>query len=183
MTLSTLLLVSCAAQLPLLEGKSGAVPDGVDLAGSFRLRVDPDTRRLLPQEEGVLVGAEQSRRNRLQNSRIKRNDKRMSAQVFIENGENIKLTQTDYGLFISYDRSIVEEFRFGENRLVAIGPIEAQRVSGWEGSTFVAETMDKAGNVLRETWSLRGADELVRNIRLTERDKEVFSQQQIFDRK
>jgi len=107
----------------------------------------------------------------------------MSAQIFIENGKNLKLTQTAYSLFISYDRSIVEEFTFGENREVTIGPIEAQRVSGWDGNAFVAETMDKSGNVLHETWGLQQADILERNIRLMDGDEEVFSQQQIFDRK
>ena len=159
------------------------MPVGVDLSGSWSLRVDPGVRRLPPQEEGIPIGREQSRRSQQRNSRVKRGSKGMSAQVFIENGENVKLTQTAHGLFISYDRSIVEEFTFGENRKVTIGPIEAQRVSGWDGRTFIAETLDGAGNVLRETWGLQDVDKLVREIRLMDGDKEAFSEQQIFDRK
>lgn len=180
---SAFLLVSCASKAPLLVAKNGVTPPGIDLSGSFQLRLDPHARRLPPQEEGIRIEREQSRRSRPENSRIKRSNRGMSVQVFIENGENIKLTQTEHGLFISYDRSIVEEFTFGEVRMVSIGPIEAQRVSGWEGTTFVAETMDSAGNLFRETWGLRGTDELVRSVRLMEGDKEAFSQQQIFDRK
>ena len=56
------------------------------------------------------------------------------AQVFLETGANVKLTQTDDGLFISYDRSVVEEYIFGEHRIATVGPISAERASGWRGS-------------------------------------------------
>ena len=107
----------------------------------------------------------------------------MSAQVFLEYGESLKITQTDFGIFISYDRSVVEEFTFGENRVVTIGPIEALRVSGWEGNSFVVETLDDAGTTLFENWGLEedGAV-LVRNIRISKGETDSVVHQQVFDR-
>ena len=70
-------------------------------------------------------------------------------------------------MFISYDRSIVEEYTFGENRIVSVGPIEAQRVSGWHGNRFVVETLDTTDTILFETWYLESEGSvLVRDIRL-----------------
>lgn len=108
----------------------------------------------------------------------------MSAQVFLEYGESLKISQTDFGIFISYDRSIVEEYTFGENRLVTIGPIEANRVSGWEANAFVVETLDDDGTILIESWHLENNDTvLVRNIRINKGEKEKFALRQVFDRK
>ena len=116
--------------------------------------------------------------------RPERRSSGMSAQVFLEYGELLKITQTPHGLFISYDRSVVREFTFGENRLVTVGPIEARRVSGWDGNTFVVETLDKNGTTLYEDWHLDGAGEvLVRDIRLSKGEHELFSLTQFFDRK
>ena len=108
----------------------------------------------------------------------------MAAQVFLQFGQSLKITQTDHGLFISYDRAVVREFTFGENRLVTVGPIEARRVSGWEDNTFVVETLDTDGTTLFEHWHLDSAgDVLVRDIRMQKGDKEKFSLKQLFDRK
>ena len=63
-----------------------------------------------------------------------------------ETGKSLKVTQTEHGFFVSLDRSVVEEFGFGENRIVTLGPIEAQRVSGWEGATYIVETLDEASH-------------------------------------
>jgi hypothetical protein len=85
-------------------------------------------------------------------------------------------------LFISFDRAVVEAYTFGENRTVAVGPIEAQRVSGWASHELILETMDEQGSVLTETWSLEdGGSVLVRNITVTEGGKQVFSARQVFD--
>ena len=67
--------------------------------------------------------------------------------------------------------------------MVSVGPIEAQRVSGWVGNELVVETMDEEGAVLAETWSLGdGGAVLVRLISVTEDGKQVFSTRQVFDR-
>jgi hypothetical protein len=103
--------------------------------------------------------------------------------VFLESGTSLKITQTLHGIFISFDRAIVEEFTFGENRTVSVGPIEAQRVSGWEADEFIAETMDEKGAVLAERWSLaESGSTLMRTITVVEKEELVFSTKQVFDR-
>ncbi len=104
-------------------------------------------------------------------------------RVFLETGRSLRITQTDHGLFISFDRAVVEEYTFGENRRVSVGPIEAQRVSGWEGSAFVVETLDEDGARLTESWSLSdGGATLVRQIAVMQGEDEKFSTEQLYDR-
>jgi hypothetical protein len=103
--------------------------------------------------------------------------------VFLEHGKSLKVTQTEFGLFFSFDRAIVEEYNFGEKRIVNVGPIEAQRVSGWDGDRFVAETMDEDGYVLTESWRLDAdGTRLVRDISIAREDKTVHETQQVFER-
>ena len=104
----------------------------------------------------------------------------LSAHLFLESGKVLKVSQTDYGLFFSFDRAVVEEYNFGENRVVNIGPISAQRVSGWDGSAFVVETMDEDGHVLTERWQLDEAT-LTREISIAKGDDISFSKRQVFD--
>ena len=105
-------------------------------------------------------------------------------RVFLEFGEDVKISQTEHGLFISYDRSVVEEYTFGEKRLVTIGPIEALRVSGWVGTSFVVETLDGEGSTLFESWQLDSSRAvLARDIRIAKGDTDIYSVQQLFDRK
>ena len=58
--------------------------------------------------------------------------------------------QTDEGMFLSFNRSRVEEFRFGENRMINVGAISAQRVSGWVGDEYIVKSLDKNGIKLTE---------------------------------
>ena len=103
--------------------------------------------------------------------------------MFLETGSSLKISQTPDGLFISFDRAVVEEYTFGENRTVSVGPIEAQRVSGWNGMVFVVETLDGQGTLLTESWHLEpGGAVLVREISVTGDDKDQFSSRQRFDR-
>jgi len=176
--ISAIVLAGCASE-PLLISKSHTVPAGVDLSGRWIVRADRGARRATmdgTQEE--LIPASRSQRSRRQ-----RSASGISAQVFLEYGELLKISQTNYGIFISYDRSIVEEFTFGENRIVSIGPIDARRVSGWEGNSFVVETLDDTGTTLFEAWHLDGDDTvLVRDIRMSKGDEDSFNLQQVFDR-
>lgn len=174
------LLAACSTT-PALLSKSAVVPAGVDLSGHWQVRQDPDAMHM-PAADGVrriLIPKRQSsgRREHLKSSG-------MSAQVFLEYGDSLKITQTDYGIFISYDRSVVEEYTFGENRLVTIGPIEANRVSGWEANAFVVETLDSDGTILTESWHLEANKSvLVRSIHMIKGGKEKFALRQVFDRK
>ena len=179
MVLSFSIRVACASKEVILESKSIEAPAKVDLTGLWNARADPNVARL-PGTEGLQDAiVTKKRTNR---SRRQRSQSGSSVQVFLEFGKSLKLTQTNYSLFISYDRSIVEEYTFGENRVVSIGPIEARRVSGWQGDKFVVETLDDSGTILFEAWYLAsdGAT-LVRDIRIAKGDTETYRYKQFFD--
>ena len=177
--LGVLLLSGCTSA-PALISKNAAVPVGVDLSGNWLVRDDPTATRM---SEARGVREHLTSMTREKRSRRARSSSSTSAQVFLEFGESLKITQTYFGLFISYDRSVVEEYSYGENRLITIGPIEAQRVSGWEEQSFVVETLDDSGTTLYETWHLEpdGAV-LIRDIRISKGEKNSFVHQQVFDR-
>ncbi|MDH3266901.1 MAG: hypothetical protein OEM25_08050 [Gammaproteobacteria bacterium] len=154
-----MLVAACAAQEQLL-GKSAVVPVGLDLSGTWQLRTD--------SQEGI-------RRGLSSDSAL--------VNVFLETGELLKLTQTDFGLFVSFDRSVVEEYRFGEHRTVNVGPIEAERVSGWEGQRYVIETLDKDGAKLIDSYRLvADGVQLMRTFKVTRRDTVQVDVEQVFDR-
>lgn len=175
-------LLACVSRPELLP-KSAAVPVGVDLSGIWLLREDPNGRPL-PTARGnerIVIPPANSRRR--VETRFSKRSKGSAVEVFIESGSLLKISQTSDGLFISFDRAIVEEYTFGENRVVSVGPIEAQRVSGWQGSIFVVETLDAQGSLLTESWIIDvDTDMLVREISVSKGDKERFSSQQRFDR-
>lgn len=183
LALVALLASACAAR-PSLDPRPGGNPAGVDLSGLWVLR--GPVRGAEPDEQTIVMprsrprGSDSGDRRPTGRATQKKGS---SAHVFLESGKSLKITQTDYGLFASFDRAVVEEVRFGENRTVAVGPIEAQRVSGWEGPTLVVETMDDGGNVLRESWSLdEGGDVLLRDVVIVRGDEEKMSIRQVFDR-
>ena len=184
--LCALLAAGCAAP-PELLARSAANPAGIDLTGNWQLREDPNAPRIRPEpeEEMIRLPPATSRRSQQVRPRQSRDgrSKGPSVFVFMESGKALKITQTPHGLFVSFDRAVVEEFTFGENRVISLGPIEAQRVSGWEGPVFVVETMDEKGATLRETWALDGAgDELVRETSVTDGDETLFFRREVFDR-
>jgi len=177
------ILSGCAAK-PTLEAKSAGVPVGVDLSGYWAVRPDSNADQIaVPGDRGdtaILV----PRSDRYSRSRKPRGPSGSAAHVFLEYGRDLKISQTFFGMFISYDRSIVEEYSFGENRIVKIGPIEALRVSGWEGQSFVVETLDDSGTTLFESWSLmEGGEVLVRDILISRNEKDLFTHRQFFDRR
>lgn len=177
--LALLLLAACSSP-PVLIAKSAAVPVGVDLSGFWHLTAGGPSRRM---ENAEGTREELIDLKSMQRSRRKQSSGGVSAHIFLQYGMNLKISQTAFGIFISYDRSVVEEFTFGENRTVEIGPIEAFRVSGWEGDSFVVETLDDSGTTLSETWSLeQNGSELVRDIRISKGGRENFVEQQRFER-
>jgi hypothetical protein len=124
------------------------VPAGTDLSGNWVMRkISPAEhnriRQAIRKTDGVdddeIFKRQRSAQNR---SRSSRSMKGGLVYVFLETGTALKVTQTQHALFISFDRSVVEEFRFGENRTVSIGEVEAQRVTGWDGNQLVVETLD-----------------------------------------
>ena len=179
---ATLVVAGCAAK-PVLETRAAGSPPGVNLSGTWILRGADNTPIV---ERQTIIMPRTSARSAEMRERQRRSDGRtkgLSVHVFMESGKKLKVTQTDFGVFASFDRAIVEEVNFGENRIVTVGPIKAQRVTGWEGDALIIETMDEEGNVLKESWYLddRG-DVLVRDILIHKGDVEHMSIQQVFDR-
>ena len=182
-TLAAVSMLSCVAK-EVLAPKSGAVPAGIDFSGQWQLR-DPDRESIRRLDEAtagipddILKEAKRAR-----TGRPSRSSKGTAVYVFLEAGTNLKITQTEFGIFISFDRSIVEEYRFGENRMANVGPILAARVSGWEGDDYVIETLDDDGAKLIERYRLESnGSQLVRQIVLRVKGKQTLDIEQIYDR-
>ncbi len=177
-------IAGCASS-PELTARGSIAPDGTSLAGLWQLRQDPDAPQLplgehdrglrIPPVGAVGVRVKGNRRVRGSGP---------SVWLFFETGTALKITQTAYGLFISFDRAVVEEYTFGEKREVSIGPVEAQRASGWDGERFVVETLDEDGALLTESWRLQqGGSELLRDIVMKQPGRDPVIVRQRFDRR
>jgi len=180
-------VAACAAR-EVLAPRDGTVPPGVDLSGNWILRNDQKVseRRLRDAirktdgvaDERVLRPPSQSDRSG-RDSRVRGG----LVYVFLETGTALKVTQTPYALFISFDRAVVEEFRFGEDRMVNVGQVEAQRVTGWEGQQLVVETLDRNNMKLTERFQLTAAGStLERRITLRSKSGDEETLMQLFDR-
>ncbi len=176
----------CAAREELIA-KSAAVPAGIDLSGQWRLRADSqDTVNRISEAELEAAGGKESilmvPERQSQRSR-KRSSAGTLVHVFLETGSSLKVTQTPHALFISFDRAIVEEYRFGENREINVGPVMADRVSGWQGDSYIIETLDKDGAKLIETYRLSdGGRIMFRTILIMQNGQSQVDVEQIFDR-
>lgn len=161
------LLAGCAAR-EVLEPKSAVVPADVDLSGLWTLRAGGSGSIT---GGGTESGASDMLADVLGRTRPRRRPPPPESLVgvFLESGTNLKITQNPFALFISFDRSVVEEYRFGENRRVNVGPVRADRVSGWEEDSYVIETLDEAGGKLVERYTLMpGGDALLRQVSVYE---------------
>lgn len=142
-----------------LVSKSADVPEGTNLTGQWQLVGDARADTLQPMDEDVRV------------------------DVFLRTGRSIKVTQTDHALFVSFDRAVVEEYRYGENRVVSKGAIEADRVSGWEDGAYVIVTRDGEGALLVETYRLTdGGRTITRTVEITFRGNPEYQLRQVFER-
>jgi hypothetical protein len=181
--LAVLLIAGCAPQ-EVLVPKSAAVPSGIDFSGRWRLR-EEQTNVLLGAAEQSAADAEGLRIPSQQRARVTRpkQDRDSLVHVFLETGSTLKITQTPHGLFVSFDRAVVEEYRFGESRVVNVGPVEATRVSGWEDSDYLIETLDGEGNKLVERYRLENGDAVLnRSVQIYRHNKPALSVTQQYDR-
>ena len=185
MTRLTLVLIaifaitSCGSR-PTLEPRRGGNPEQVDLSGDWVLRTGHEVP--VSHEQTIRIPQGTARRQtELRRTRSERRSAGPTVPLFLVSGRVLKISQTDYGLFFSFDRAVVEEYNFGENRTVSIGPIKARRVSGWEGPVFVVDTMDEDGNVLTERWQLEG-ETLVREIEMSKGEEVSVQRRQEFER-
>lgn len=182
-------LASCAGR-EVLEPLPAANPDRIDLAGEWRLR--GDRRGIEARLQQAIRDTDGIRGEQIQARATNRDgiSRRSSGRargglvyVFFENGETLRITQTATALFVNFDRSVVEEYRFGENRIISVGQAEAQRVSGWDRRDYVIETLDRKGMKLTERYQL-SADRRALTRRITFRSKrgETATVTQVFDR-
>jgi hypothetical protein len=103
--------------------------------------------------------------------------------VFLNTAEKLKISQTESALFISFNRAVVAEYTFGENRMVAIGEIQAARASGWSANSYIIETLDKDRRKLTERYSLSLDNrKLFREIILRDEKMQEVSVAQVYDR-
>lgn len=167
----SLALAACAGSgPPRLEPVGDVIPVGVNLDGRWQLRGSPgDAERHIRRSEYQSSG--------------KRGADSPPVYVFLRTGSRLKITQTPYALFVSFDRSVVEEYRFREHRRVNVGPIEADRASGWVDGRYVIRTLDSESALLEEGYALESSgDVLARTVSITYRNLEVLSLRQVFDR-
>lgn len=184
------LIVGCSTP-EVLEPRPGIAPSAINFSGKWLLRSDKQRdderiRKAIRITDGVSdeaifhsSGAGTQPRSPSQSSRLKGG----LVYIFLETGSSLQITQTSHGLFISFDRAVVEEFRFGEDRLINIGEVEVQRVTGWEENELVVETLDKNSMKMTERFKLT-KDGLVlhRTISLRSRAGEVETFVQLFDK-
>jgi len=196
--LTMMVLAGCAsAPKPQLSPSASLPPEGTSLSGRWQLRdAGEDPLRELTHQGFIGTGSAQQviRLSRARNGRgqavvpareSSRRSRHQAAlvQVFLETGADVKMTQTEDGLFISFDRSIVEEYVFGEHRAASVGPVIAERVSGWEGAAYLIETLDEDGVLLTERWYLDAdARVLRRDVAISEEEDVQFAVTQVFDR-
>jgi len=179
------ILSGCSAREELIA-KSADVPPGMDLSGQWRLRVDSmDSVKRIGEAEREAAGGKENillvPERTPQRSR-QRSSSGTLVHVFLETGSALKVTQTLYALFISFDRAIVEEYRFGEKREISVGPVMADRVSGWEGESYIIETLDKDGAKLIETYRLsEDGHKMFRTISIMQNSKSRLDVEQVFD--
>ena len=171
----SLVLVACASTEPRLTAIGEPIPAGVNFAGRWQLQ-----EGATGSSAGLQDAMAAARRDR---SRVRTPMDGPSVHVFLRTGRVLKVTQTPDGLFVSFDRSVVEEYRFREHRLVNVGPIEAERVSGWVDGRYLIQTLDSEGALLEESYALdAGGDVLVRTVTIDHRNKEFLSFRHAYDR-
>tara|TARA_Y100000389_G_scaffold201599_1_gene244720 strand:- start:6788 stop:7366 length:579 start_codon:yes stop_codon:yes gene_type:complete len=172
-----LILIGCASKDIILETKETSAPIGVDFSGLWQIKHESNS--ISPFFNNRSLGNLENNLSRRQNSHLN-----SLIKLFFESGKSLKISQTEFSLFISYDRSVVEEYTFGEDRLVSIGPIKARRASGWQDSAFVVDTIDESGTILSESWRLNLNDmTLVREIKITIGETETYKNRQSYELK
>lgn len=173
--------VSGCAGREVLAWRGSVAPEGVNFTGQWVLQdANSDTMRRLRNAE---ISAAGGRDAILGSPRRPSREKASLVYVFLESGRKLKITQTQQGLFISFDRSIVEEYRFGEHRPISVGPVNADRSSGFEGAAYVIETLDMEGNRLLDRYELvDGGEFLLRHITVYKKHDVELSLVQRFER-
>ena len=170
-----LALAACVSTAPRLTAIGEPIPGGVNFSGRWQLQ-----QVAAGSGTGLQDATVAARRDR---SPGRPGAEGPSVYVFLRTGSALKITQTPDGLFVSFDRSVVEEYRFREHRLVNVGPIEAERASGWVDGRYLIQTLDSEGALLEESYAFdAGADVLVRTVTIDYGSKEILAFRHAYDR-
>ena len=108
-------VASACSSPPILEPRRGGNPEQVDLSGNWVLRTGDE----LPvvHEQTIRIPKASSRNQATSRpAPAERPSDGASVHLFLESGKVLKISQTIYGIFFSFDRAVVEEYNFGENR-------------------------------------------------------------------
>ncbi len=171
-------LVACVAPEVLLP-RSAAVPPGVDLSGRWIMRPgskrgQPGINEAINRTDGVdnkTIRREMSDQQRRDGARPGRGESKGGlVGIFLKTADSLKIEQTPHALFVNFDRAVTREYRFGENRPVNIGQANAHRVSGWDGDTYVIETLGEKRMKLTDEYS-RSAEGKLLTRRITFRSR------------
>jgi hypothetical protein len=189
MVFFSLALSACGTRESLAR-KSGTAPSASELTGRWTLVESFEaTQRELDRAIGATNGVDEARELRRLSSAQSKGKRTPKPKVgglihvFLENGKTLKISQSETDLYISFNRSVVEEYHFGEARMIRVGEASAQRVSGWEDRQFVVETLGKKGMKLTERYYLiDDGTHLRRQIVLRSKEGEEFSIVQNFSR-
>ncbi len=185
----SLLLTGCGTRESLIR-ISGPAPSASELSGRWSLLEDYDTtQRELDRAIGATNGVDEVRELRRLNS-AQASGKHTPkpkvgglVHVFLQNGKTLKISHTERDLYISFDRAVVEEYHFGEAKMIRVGEAAAQRVSGWEDRQFVVETLGNGGMKLTERYNLiEEGTQLRRKIVLRSKEGEEFTVIETFSR-
>jgi hypothetical protein len=169
-------VAACATKEVLLP-ISGVAPNGVDFSGTWTIREHESAGRRSINRAASQV-AKPTKRSSSGHGRGSG-----LVQVFLETGRTLKITQNQYAFFVSINRSVVEEFQFGESRMIHIGEIEAQRVSGWDGPVYMVQTLDANGmKLIDRFWLSDDRNMLIRAITFRGRNDKTATVTQFFDR-
>jgi hypothetical protein len=111
-SLFALVLLAGCVEPEVLDPRDGTVPVGVDFTGTWEILSNfrEDQRQLaraISRTDGIDDREIFRQSSRPSNSSRSRSGKAKGGLVyiFLETGESLKITQTDYALFVSFDRS------------------------------------------------------------------------------
>jgi len=184
-----LLALTACGNREVLESYASANQSTVSLAGNWVLQGDStaiarELSRAIRETDGIRDDRyiAPPRQGRSRSGTSARAQGRLT-YVFFKNADALKITQTPSALFISFNRAIVEEYRFGEMRRISVGEAEAQRVSGWDGPDYVVDTLDRHGMKISERYSLStDREKLLRKVTFRGRNNESAIVFQTFTR-
>ncbi len=172
------LLAGCASSLKL-PSPSGAFPSEIEFEGDWRRVESREEDQMEPDRLNLPTSREATSR-RTSGPRAKPGRK---VRAFLEYGRQLRVTQLDTAVLISFDRSIVREYRYGEHRMTNVGPIVAERTTGFNGDVLEITTLDDAGGLMKESWRVRrNGRQLERRVTIVKGKRDLYSLRETYVR-